>query len=185
MQKRAGRPPSLGGRPGPYDRPDMDRFGGGYRSRNIKGMYGGGGGFGGGYGYGGYEPSRYESSRYGGSGYGAGRYGRESFGSRDRYGGGGRDYGAGDFVSHTGHFVYMRGLPYSATEKDVCKFFSPISPTRVVIEYNRAGRPSGNAHADFMNEMDAKDAMKRHRAMMGERYIELSLNGMEYGGFRR
>jgi RNA recognition motif-containing protein len=79
----------------------------------------------------------------------------------------------------------MRGLPYSATEKDVCKFFSPISPTRVVIEYNRAGRPSGNAHADFMNEMDAKDAMKRHRAMMGERYIELSLNGMEYGGFRR
>lgn len=195
MQKRAGRPPSLlSGRPSPYDRPDYDRYGGRSRS-NLKGPYSGGyGGGGGGYYGGGYE-SRYESSRYsGGYSSGSSRYGRDSYSSRDRYGGGGYggrseyggrgDYGADtEFVSRTGHYVFMRGLPYSATENEIYKFFSPVIPSRVVIEMNRDGRPSGNAFADFVSESDASAAMKKHKELIGNRYIELALNGM-YGGYK-
>jgi hypothetical protein len=62
------------------------------------------------------------------------------------------------------------------------KFFQPVVPVRIVIEMNREGRPSGNAYADFNTESEANQGMKKHKELIGNRYIELSLNGM-YGGF--
>jgi hypothetical protein len=87
---------------------------------------------------------------YGSSRSGMGDYGRNYGGSGSRYGGGGRDmydsgrsrFGGGggmggggmggrgdqrsgrgvrEFHSTTGHYVYMRGLPYSSSEKDIFK----------------------------------------------------------------
>lgn len=65
--------------------------------------------------------------------------------------------------------IRMRGLPYSATESDVMEFFSVlVTPTRVFIEYDNFGRPSGGAEVVFASHDDALTAMKKDRAHMGE-----------------
>jgi len=177
-----------GGRPGPYDRPMAGGRGGmrgmrgggmmrGGRGGNLKGVLGS---------YNSYaDEMGYDDMGYG-SGYGA-------YGSGGRMGGmmrgrGGMSHGPmmEPFQSATGHSVHMRGLPYSATEADVIKFFAPLSPAMVVFQYNADGRPSGEADVDFNTHFDAEAAMKKHKAMMGTRYIELFLNSATdnslYGG---
>jgi heterogeneous nuclear ribonucleoprotein F/H len=76
----------------------------------------------------------------------------------------------------------MRGLPYSATEADIIQFFSPLNPLLVVVGYNDDGRPSGEADVDFATHLDAEQAMKKHKAMMDRRYIELFLNSTSDAG---
>ena len=62
----------------------------------------------------------------------------------------------------------MRGLPYSATENDIMEFFSMlVTPTRVFLEYDNFGRPSGGAEVIFASHEDALTAMKKDRAHMG------------------
>lgn len=158
MQKRGRPPPLMSTRPGPYDRPGFrNPYAGRSRMRGFD------------------DYDRY--GRYDRFGGGFGRPDRDGYGGgRDRFGGmgfGGRARGT--------HVVYMRGLPYSANEHDVLKFFSPIEPLHIDIELTRAGRASGDAAVEFESESDVREAMKRHRETIGHRYIELSASV----GFRR
>jgi len=49
----------------------------------------------------------------------------------------------------------------------IFQFFEPLVPANIVIEYFRNGRKTGNANVDFNSARDAKDALKKHKAMMG------------------
>lgn len=66
------------------------------------------------------------------------------------------------------HGIKMRGLPYSAEEKEILDFFLPHVPVKVVIEYNQYGRPSGTAEVMFSTHEDAEKAMEKHNGHMGE-----------------
>ncbi|XP_052235434.1 heterogeneous nuclear ribonucleoprotein F-like isoform X2 [Dreissena polymorpha] len=93
-------------------------------------------------------------------------------------GGGGLQAMGGSYVSKTGHSVHMRGLPFQADEQDVADFFSPLVPVKVEFDYNAAGKPTGEANVDFSTHAEAKEAMKKHKANMQHRYIELFLNSV-------
>lgn len=80
------------------------------------------------------------------------------------------------YISKTGHSVHMRGLPFQANDQDVADFFSPLVPVKVEFEFNAQGRPTGEANVDFSTHQEAKEAMKKHKANMQHRYIELFLN---------
>lgn len=103
---------------------------------------------------------------------------------------GGNNMGGGNFGPigggrNDGEFfaVHMRGLPYSCYENDVYKFFDPIRPINIQINFNKKGLHSGTADVYFDTYEDAQLAMKRHKDQMGSRYIELFFDGkMKPGG---
>ena len=66
------------------------------------------------------------------------------------------------------HAIRMRGLPYSAKEKDVKDFFSPQVPTRIHIEFDDFGRPSGEGEVTFSTHEDAVAGMSNNNKHMGE-----------------
>merc|ERR1712080_103189 len=73
-----------------------------------------------------------------------------------------------------GHVIRMRGLPFSATETEVAEWFSSVAdPVHVTIDYNKEGKPSGEANVYFSNAQDAKAAMSKNKQHMAHRYIEL------------
>lgn len=71
--------------------------------------------------------------------------------------------------------VRMRGLPWSANEGDIRTFFEglPIQKDGIHITLNRDGRPSGEAYVVFETEADAKDALKKDKDKIGERWIDI------------
>ncbi|XP_062909474.1 heterogeneous nuclear ribonucleoprotein H1, like [Mobula hypostoma] len=160
-----------GQRPGPYDRPMAGRVYGipnraGSYEKMRRGVYGGG--------YGSYDDYNGYSDGYG--------YGTEHAYGRDR-GLTAQAYGTTDtsFQSTTGHCVHMRGLPFRATENDICNFFSPLNPVRVHIEIGSDGRVTGEADVEFATHEDAVAAMSKDKAHMQHRYVELFLNSTSGG----
>lgn len=79
-----------------------------------------------------------------------------------------------DLAQHTG-ILRLKGLPYSVTKDDIIKFFMDfaLSEGKVHIEFNSAGRPSGDAFVEFANAEESKVAMGKDRKMLGRRYVEL------------
>ncbi|XP_032415096.1 epithelial splicing regulatory protein 1 isoform X3 [Xiphophorus hellerii] len=80
--------------------------------------------------------------------------------------------------------VRMRGLPFNATHDDVLRFFSPedgsketcpISGGKDGILFVRYpdGRPTGDAFVLFACEEHAQSALRKHKELLGKRYIEL------------
>ncbi len=81
------------------------------------------------------------------------------------------------FFHITGMYVVkMRGLPFRATEQDICEWFSSVcDPIDVFIRFNQEGRPSGEAEVTFATEGEAKRALSKNKQNMQNRYIELFL----------
>lgn len=80
--------------------------------------------------------------------------------------------------------VRMRGLPFTATHEQVLAFFSPadglkeacpVSGGKDGILFVRYpdGRPTGDAFVLFACEEHAQNALKKHKEILGRRYIEL------------
>ncbi|KAK2844550.1 hypothetical protein Q5P01_011209 [Channa striata] len=80
--------------------------------------------------------------------------------------------------------VRMRGLPFTATHEQVLAFFSPgeglnetcpVSGGRDGILFVRYpdGRPTGDAFVLFACEEHAQCALRKHKEILGRRYIEL------------
>lgn len=84
---------------------------------------------------------------------------------------GSKGQGDGDYRG----VVRMRGLPWSANEGDIRTFFEGLSIQKdgIHITLNREGRPSGEAYVVFESEANAKDALKRDKNKIGERWIDL------------
>lgn len=65
------------------------------------------------------------------------------------------------------HSVRLRGLPYSAKEKDIIDFFSPLACLRVNMDFDQYGRPSGEAEVYFSTHEDANAAMQKNNQHIG------------------
>uniref|UniRef100_A0A672LT14 Epithelial splicing regulatory protein 2 n=1 Tax=Sinocyclocheilus grahami TaxID=75366 RepID=A0A672LT14_SINGR len=74
--------------------------------------------------------------------------------------------------------IRMRGLPFTATPQDVLGFLGPESPVTdgteglLFVKYPD-GRPTGDAFVLFACEEYAQNALKKHKQILGKRYIEL------------
>uniref|UniRef100_A0A673JJK3 Epithelial splicing regulatory protein 1-like n=1 Tax=Sinocyclocheilus rhinocerous TaxID=307959 RepID=A0A673JJK3_9TELE len=74
--------------------------------------------------------------------------------------------------------VRMRGLPFTATAEQVLQFFSPACPVTddsegILFVRFPDGRPTGDAFVLFSCEEHAQNALKKHKDILGKRYIEL------------
>lgn len=76
-------------------------------------------------------------------------------------------------VTLASHTVKMRGLPFEAGEEDIRTFFYPLKVVAIRMLYDPQDRPLGYAFVDFASGSDLKDALRRNRDCMGNRYIEL------------
>uniref|UniRef100_A0A674PB97 Heteroous nuclear ribonucleoprotein H3 n=1 Tax=Takifugu rubripes TaxID=31033 RepID=A0A674PB97_TAKRU len=170
-----------GQRPGPYDRPMISGPRGGFfgpgpgRGGSLMEPMRSGGGYGGGYtsfdGYNGFN--NYS--------FGNGMFDERLRGERGMGGHGYSGQNDGGPGFHSGHFVHMRGLPFRATEGDVAKFFSPLNPLRVHIDFAPNGKSTGEADVEFRSHEDAVAAMSKDKNHMQHRYIELFLNSTSSG----
>ncbi|XP_043962113.1 epithelial splicing regulatory protein 2 isoform X1 [Gambusia affinis] len=74
--------------------------------------------------------------------------------------------------------IRMRGLPFTATTQEVLSFLGPESPVTdgteglLFVKYPD-GRPTGDAFVLFSCEEYAQNALKKHKQILGKRYIEL------------
>ncbi|XP_077983480.1 epithelial splicing regulatory protein 1-like isoform X1 [Glandiceps talaboti] len=87
---------------------------------------------------------------------------------------------ASNFLARdNGHIIVrMRGLPFTATAKDVLAFFGddyPVSGGEEGVLFVRYpdGRSTGDAFVLFSTEDHAAAALKKHKENLGSRYIEL------------
>ncbi|XP_026856987.2 epithelial splicing regulatory protein 1 [Electrophorus electricus] len=74
--------------------------------------------------------------------------------------------------------VRMRGLPFTATAEHVLQFFPSSCPVAggtdgVLFVRFPDGRPTGDAFVLFACEEHAENALKKHKDILGKRYIEL------------
>ena len=182
-----------GGRPGPYDRPgerDFDAFGRGERfgsgyERQYRGRGRGGRGGGAGGGYMPYDP--YAAAGF----YDAAAAVSEYYRPEPTY-----DESAAynnalaaqqSMVTYPPirpsqpgkaptsvvtnpqlkFMIRMRGLPFSAKDRDIETFFAPLVPTKINIDFDHYGRPSGEAEVFFGSHKDAVAAMSKNNAHMG------------------
>ncbi|NXG75476.1 RB12B protein, partial [Baryphthengus martii] len=83
-------------------------------------------------------------------------------------------------------YLFLRGIPYSATEDEVRAFLSGICVDGVILIKHRNGLNNGDCLVRCATPGDALEGLKRHRQYMGQRFIEISPTTeerwIEYGG---
>ena len=137
--------------------------------------YGGNSGYDGGYSRGGR----------GRGGRGRGRGGYDNGGYQDRSGGFGGGRGSGGNTVRLSNYVNadnadlalkMRGLPFSATTRDIREFFQDfrVAERDITIDMNN-GRPTGYALVFFESNSEAQRAKETmNKKYLGSRYVDLS-----------
>ncbi|XP_060099487.1 RNA-binding protein 12B isoform X2 [Heteronotia binoei] len=68
-------------------------------------------------------------------------------------------------------YVFIRGLPYSASEDDVLNFFSGLQVEGVILLENAEGRRNGDGVVKFATPNDALKALEHDLEYMGPRFI--------------
>ncbi|XP_071600262.1 G-rich sequence factor 1 isoform X1 [Heliangelus exortis] len=79
-------------------------------------------------------------------------------------------------ISSPPHFVHMRGFPTQASAQDIIDFFSPLKPTRIMMEYNSHGDATGAADVHFSSREEAVAAMAKEGSQLQCSAIHLSLS---------
>jgi heterogeneous nuclear ribonucleoprotein F/H len=115
----------------------------------------------------------YAHGPYGGA-YGGG-YGHQSWGGPQQhgYGGhghGGHGHGVQQMALATTTCLQIRGIPFSASETDIARFFEEayVQPIRIHRKNN-----GGEAYIEFNSPGDCNQAMMMNKRNIGRRYIEL------------
>jgi len=67
--------------------------------------------------------------------------------------------------------VCLKGLVWTATEKDIRTFLHDCSVKEVVIKTNERGKPSGEAIVHLDNISDVEKAIAHNREYLGERFV--------------
>ncbi|XP_034619192.1 epithelial splicing regulatory protein 1 [Trachemys scripta elegans] len=92
---------------------------------------------------------------------------------------GGTSNEAAQFLSKENQvIVRMRGLPFNATTEEVLMFFGQHCPVTggkegILFVTYPDNRPTGDAFVLFACEEYAQNALKKHKDLLGKRYIEL------------
>lgn len=80
-------------------------------------------------------------------------------------------------------FLRLSGLPYTAQNTDITKFFKMVNITAVHIIPNKsgqyAGRSSGSAFIECATQSDCIKALEKHGAYLGRRYINVERCSLE------
>ncbi|CAI7784456.1 unnamed protein product [Closterium sp. NIES-54] len=118
---------------------------------------------------------------YGGEGMGGHAHAHAAYGGGGGGGGGRGGEGGIGPAARESNIVKMRGLPFSATSKDILEFFGeyPLADAAVHIITNSIGRLTGEAFVEFGSTDEARAAMGKDRERMGTRYIELYLSSRD------
>lgn len=82
--------------------------------------------------------------------------------------------------------IRLRGLPFAATEPEIEAFLGPIELPKgmrcIHVARHPDLRPTGEAYVQLSSEAEVLTALKKHKTMMGKRYIEVSSNGARSTG---
>ncbi|KAM5156697.1 RNA-binding protein 12B isoform 1-T2 [Mantella aurantiaca] len=77
-------------------------------------------------------------------------------------------------------YLFLYGLPYSATEEDVRKFFSGLNVVEIIFLLRENGLRNGNAYVKFGSPKDATAALSRNNEYIGERFISVKKTAEEH-----
>lgn len=69
--------------------------------------------------------------------------------------------------------IQLRGLPWHVSPIDVETFFAPAVPIDIRVGHFDNGRSTGDGYVEFASIHEAKEAMKKDRQTIGNRYCEL------------
>lgn len=75
--------------------------------------------------------------------------------------------------------LFLKGLPFSVTEKEIHDFFGGLLIDEVVLLKNEKGFNNGRGLVKFATSEDAMEGLKRDKEYIGSRYIELSPTSMD------
>ena len=72
-------------------------------------------------------------------------------------------------------FVRLRGLPFGCSKEEIVQFFSglEIVPNGITLPVDFQGRSTGEAFVQFASQEIAEKALKKHKEIIGHRYIEI------------
>ncbi|XP_068426321.1 RNA binding motif protein 12Bb [Clinocottus analis] len=70
--------------------------------------------------------------------------------------------------------VFLKGMPFSVTEKEVRDFFGGLLIDEMVLLKNGNGTKNGKGLVKFATKEDANEALKRDKGYIGSRYVEIS-----------
>ncbi|KRK03883.1 uncharacterized protein Dyak_GE10080, isoform B [Drosophila yakuba] len=81
-------------------------------------------------------------------------------------------------VGESPKFVRLRGLPWSATHKEILDFLENVNVTNgssgIHLVTSRVdGKNTGEAYVEVASQEDVEEARKLNKASMGHRYIEV------------
>ncbi|XP_061810390.1 RNA binding motif protein 12Bb [Nerophis lumbriciformis] len=71
-------------------------------------------------------------------------------------------------------WVFLKGLPYTVTERDLYEFFSGLRIVNMTLMKNQAGKNNGMCLVKFFSYEDVQEALKKDREYIGSRYVEVS-----------
>lgn len=69
--------------------------------------------------------------------------------------------------------VFLNGLPFSVTEREIHEFFAGLLIDELVLLKNHRGENNGKGFVKFATREDAMEGLKRDREYIGSRYINV------------
>ncbi|XP_061530877.1 RNA binding motif protein 12Bb [Phycodurus eques] len=69
--------------------------------------------------------------------------------------------------------VFLKGLPFSVSERDIFEFFNGLRIIDMVLLKNATGKNNGMGLVRFSSTGEVSEALKRDRGYIGSRYVEI------------
>ncbi|XP_047454202.1 RNA binding motif protein 12Bb [Mugil cephalus] len=69
--------------------------------------------------------------------------------------------------------LFLKGLPFSVTEKEVFDFFGGLCVDEIVLLKNQKGLNKGTGFVKFATREDAAEGLKRDKQYIGSRYVDI------------
>ncbi|KAM4735656.1 RNA binding motif protein 12Bb [Anableps anableps] len=78
------------------------------------------------------------------------------------------------------YVVFLNGLPFSVTERDIREFFHGLLVDEIVVCKKETGQNNGKGFARFASKEDVLEALKRDGKYIGSRYIDVRTTTADY-----